>query len=73
MMKINICGRPTKVDAARMVLILTAAWRVEVLREMKRLAKRRAAGVDADALRAELEAELQAMDELAHDAQEVTL
>lgn len=72
-MKTTISGRPAQVNPASMVLVLAAAYRVHVCREMVRLRAGDYLGPEGERQRLELEAELQAIDEIAHDARlEVT-
>lgn len=65
-MQTMINGELTTVTPARMLGILTAEWRVEICRDLVRIKNRKDA--EAVRLRAELEDELQALDEVAHQA-----
>ncbi len=69
-MQTIINGKPARIDPATMVLTLAAAMRVLVCRELKRLRAEDYLSPDGERRRAELEAELQTLDEIAHDARQ---
>lgn len=65
-MQTMLNGQPTQVTPGRMLQILTAEWRVQVCLDLKRMSNQ--TGAAAERARAELELELQHIDELANQA-----
>lgn len=65
-MRMNLAGQQAEVTPSKMLELMTAAWRLDVARHLKRI--RDVPGPAAAKLRAELEYELQVTDELANQA-----